>query len=193
MGAGNEARSNEPSGIVLTASSTLVICEFGNNRLRRVDPKNGHVSTIDRPFAQHDDISFCSDGTPYVLTRDGIFQISNGDVAMYLVLLQILGLVMRASRVATSMKAEGPCLRHYFLWENIHSRGRGTRSGRAPPCTYLPTRAGWALTQRERAEIAPATGIIGVDEAKIRSLLLRLMRVRVAGVLGLVVLRLAFG
>jgi len=50
----------------------------------------------------------------------------------------------------------------------------------------------WVLTQRGCAELAPATGAIGVDEANIRAVLSRLMRVRVAGVLGLV-LRFVFG
>ena len=50
----------------------------------------------------------------------------------------------------------------------------------------------WALTQRDRAEIAPATRVIGVDEANMREVLSRTIRLRVVGVLGLV-LRFAFG
>ena len=44
----------------------------------------------------------------------------------------------------------------------------------------------WALTQRDRTEIAPATGVIDSDEADMRAVLSRIMRLRVAGVLGLV-------
>ena len=50
----------------------------------------------------------------------------------------------------------------------------------------------WALTQRGRADIAPTTGIIGVDEADMRPVFSRIMRLRVVGVLGLV-LRFAYG
>ena len=49
----------------------------------------------------------------------------------------------------------------------------------------------WRLTQRDRATIVPATGIMGTDEANTRSVLSRLMRLRVVGVFGLV-LRFAF-
>ena len=44
----------------------------------------------------------------------------------------------------------------------------------------------WALTQRDRAGVMPATGAIGVDEANMRAVLSRLMRVRASGVVGLV-------
>jgi hypothetical protein len=44
----------------------------------------------------------------------------------------------------------------------------------------------WALTQRDRAEIAPAIGAIDVDETQMRTVLSRIMRLRVVGVLGLV-------
>ena len=43
----------------------------------------------------------------------------------------------------------------------------------------------WALTQRDRADIAPATGTIGMDEASTRAVLPRLTRIRVVGVFGL--------
>jgi hypothetical protein len=42
----------------------------------------------------------------------------------------------------------------------------------------------WALAQRGRAEIAPATGIIGGDEAETRAVLSRLMRICTADVQG---------
>ena len=44
----------------------------------------------------------------------------------------------------------------------------------------------WALTQRDRAPILPATGIISADEANTRAVLSHLMRLRVVGVFGLV-------
>ena len=61
------------------------------------------------------------------------------------------------------------------------------RATRIFPLIFL-----WALTQRDRADIAPATGTIGMDEARImRAVLVRVMRLHVVGVLGLV-LRFAF-
>ena len=47
---GNEARFNWPIGMALTASGTLIVCDAGNSRLRRVDPHNGHVTAIEHQF-----------------------------------------------------------------------------------------------------------------------------------------------
>ena len=44
----------------------------------------------------------------------------------------------------------------------------------------------WALTQRDRATILPATGIISADEANTQAVLSHLMRLRVVGMFGLV-------
>ena len=52
--------------------------------------------------------------------------------------------------------------------------------------TFFPLVSLWALTQRDRAGVMPATGAIGVDEANMRAVLSRLMRVRASGVVGLV-------
>ena len=49
----------------------------------------------------------------------------------------------------------------------------------------------WALTQRDHTCLAPAAGIVGIDETEMRMLLPRIMRLRVVGVFGLV-LRFAF-
>ena len=49
-GPGNGARFSFPVGMAFTPSGMLIVCDLENNRLRRVDPKNGHVTTVEHPF-----------------------------------------------------------------------------------------------------------------------------------------------
>ena len=50
-GRGNNARFDKCFGMDLTACGTLIVSDSQNNRLRRVDPNNGHTTKkIEHPF-----------------------------------------------------------------------------------------------------------------------------------------------
>lgn len=186
-GPGHSARSNVPHGMALAASGMLIVCDCHNNRLRRVDPNNGHVTTIERPFERHRDVARSSDGMLYVTARDGLHEISSADGAV--------------SRLAPSFEHDnGGLLRCHIDEPNgLFYASTGHRIFTISVSTASEWRAArifplfllWSLTQRDRAGTM-VNDTIGTDEANVRAVLLRLMRLRVVGVLGLV-LHFAFG
>jgi sugar lactone lactonase YvrE len=83
---------NEPIGMAFTASGMLVVCDRGNDRLRRVDLNNGHVTTIEHPFPDPRGVAHSSDGTLYVAETDCMG--SAAPMELSLGLLQMLSSVV---------------------------------------------------------------------------------------------------
>ena len=65
--------------MALTASDTLVVCDGNNSQLRRLDPTNGNVTTIDLPIESSRGVTIGSDGTLYLADYGGLCEISSDD------------------------------------------------------------------------------------------------------------------
>ena len=202
-GPGTNARFTDIQGMAFTASGTLVVCDRRNNRLRRVDPNNGQVTTIDLEIDRPRDISCSLDGTLYVVARDGVYEIGfHNDTAFF------------RAKLAHSNKTTGTILCCHLDEPNGHLYIGTDRPSqrcyiRRPSRIFtisvstvrercatriFPLARIWALVQAGRADIAPsegAIGVISVREANAREALSRVMHLRVVGVLALV-LRFAF-
>ena len=76
-----DTRFDDLQGMALAASGTLIVCDVLNNRLRRVNPNNGHVTTIDPVIVHPYGVSCSSDGTLYVASRGGLYEINNNEVS----------------------------------------------------------------------------------------------------------------
>ena len=185
-GLGDEGRFDQPWGMALTASGTLVICDYGNNRLRQVDLSDGRVTTIGHPFELPTGVAHGSDGTLYVASVDGVHEIRSADGVA-----SLLAFGPGDDDDPTSCHLDEPngllyvttCIQIFTV--SVHTAGE-RRAARVFPLVSL-----WALAHRDRASIAPSTGIVGFDEGEVRAVLSRLMRIRVVGVFGLV-LRFAY-
>ena len=81
-------------------------------------------------------------------------------------------------------------LRYVTTDKEIHAASVHT-AGEKCAARIFPLVRVWALAQPDRAAITPAPGIIAIGEVNMRAMLPSLMRIRVVGVLGLV-LRFAF-
>jgi hypothetical protein len=176
--------------MALTASGTLVVCDVDNNRLRRVYLNNGQVPTIEHSFESPCGVANSSDGTLYVAAEGGVYDIRSAD--------GIVSLLAPAPGFGDNQPMsfhldEPNGLLYVATCQKLFTVSVRTAGERRADRIFSRI-AFWTLTQRDRAEIAPATGIVGVDEGNIREergLCLRIMRLRVIGVFGLV-LRFAF-
>ena len=188
-GRAGEARFNAPMGMALTAGGSLVVCDMHNHRLRRVDPTDGYVTTIDHAFRCPRSVAHSSDGTLYVAAHDGLHEIRSADGAVSR-LVPSCGL--GDSRPMSCHLDESNRLLYVSTMQGIFTVTVPTAAERRADRLF-PLVSLWALTQRDRADIVPATGGVGVNEENMRQreVFSRIMRLRVVGVLGLV-LRFAF-
>ena len=188
-GRAGEARFNAPMGMALTAGGSLVVCDMHNHRLRRVDPTDGYVTTIDHAFRCPRSVAHSSDGTLYVAAHDGLHEIRSTDGAVSR-LATSCGL--GDSRPMSCHLDESNRLLYVSTMQGIFTVTVPT-AGERRADRIFPLVSLWALTQRDRADVAPATGGASVNEENMRQreVFSRIMRLRVVGVLGLV-LRFAF-
>jgi hypothetical protein len=199
-GPGNNARFTDIQGMAFTASGTLVVCDRRNNRLRRVDPNNGQVTTIDLEIDCPRDISCSLDGTLYVLARDGVYEIGiNNDTAFFRAKLAhssetngtIICCHLDEPNGHLYIGTDRPTIRSYILRPSrIFTISVSTVRERCATHIFPLARI-WALVQAGRADITPSEGVISVREANAHEALSRVMHLRVVGVLALV-LRFAF-
>ena len=189
-GLGEGACFDCPMSMTLSVDGTLIVCDLGNSRLRRVDPSNGCVTTIEHPFESPRDVTSSSDGTLYVAASDGLYEIRNGDVS-----LLAQPFAHDHDRPLCCHLDEPNGLLYSTTASEVFAVSVLTAAERRAARVF-PLISLWALAQRDRAGIAPAAGNAkegehGEEAVRVRGVLSRLMRVRVVGVLGLV-LRFAF-
>ena len=125
-------------GMALTASGTLIACDRSNNRLRRVDPNNEQVTTIDLPadlpIERPIGVSRSSDGTLYVAARNGVYEINNSNVSQ----LAHANFDDDKAQCCHLDETKGLLL-HWHRVENIHYLG--VDIGRVARRTHLSARA----------------------------------------------------
>ena len=179
-GSGNVARFDGIQGMAFTASGTLVVCDKLNNRLRRVDPNNGRVATIDLHIPRPYGVSCSSDGTLYVVASFGLYEINrNNEIMLFRLRFELPSLPNNSLKCCHLDEPNGlvyMATRHKIFTISVLSFGE-RRAARIFPLVRT-----WALVQLNRAN--PST-------AKAHAVLSRLMRLRVVGVLALV-LRFAY-
>ena len=178
-------------GMTLTPSGTLIVCDAFDNRLRRVDLSNGQVTTIEHPFERPFGVAHSSDGMLYVAAKDGLYEIRSADGVVSR-LAPSFGFGHDHGRPKYFHLDERNGLLYVTTGQEVFNVSVQT-AGERRAARIFPFVSLWAMTQRDRATIVPATG---ADEANTRAVLSRLMRLRaprrrVVGVFGLV-LRFAF-
>ena len=154
-----------------------------------MDPSHGHATTIEHPFDDPYYVAHSSDGTLYVAADGGLHEICSADgVAFRLAPNAELG---RTNHSLMSCHLDEPNRLLYVSTKQRLYAVSVLTAGKRRSARIFPVVQIWALTQRGRAEIAPAAEIIDAKETNMRAVLSGIMRLRVVGVLGLV-LRFAF-
>jgi hypothetical protein len=196
-GPGHEARFSHIWGMAITpgASGTLVVCDIGNGLLRRVDPNNDRqVTTIKVPVR----------GTQYFRRFELADVACSSDRILYVVTSGCLLGIDRAGAFPLILRGGAPARREFTRCHLDEpndlvyvTNGQEIYTASVPAVKELramhifPFVRMWALALRDRAELAPASGVISGHEASAREALSRLMRLRVVGVVGRI-LRFAF-
>jgi sugar lactone lactonase YvrE len=178
-GSGNVARFNDIQGMAITASGMLVVCDMKNDRLRSVDPNNGHVATIDLHIPHPVGVSCSSDGTLYVVASRSclLYEINRSHVKKtFRHSLLPYGLHL------SCVHLDEPNGLVYMSTEQQIFTVSVLSLGERRAAHIFPLVRTWALVQQDRAH--PCTG-------NAHAVLSRLMRFRVVGVLALV-LRFAY-
>ena len=168
--------------MALTANGTLIVCDVGNDRLKRADPNNGNVTAMGHPFERP------SDGTQHVTTSDGLHEVRSAD-----------GVVSRLA-VIVELRNQNPLSCHldepsgllYVATTNQLLTVSAQTVGERRASRLFSLVRIWTLAQLDRTDMAPTAGIIGMDEARGGAALPQAIHLRLVGVLESV-LRFAFG
>lgn len=66
-----QAQFKQPHSIVFDPQGRLVVCDIGNNRIRRIDLKTGLIETLGEPMKGPRAIDFDKQGTLWLALREG--------------------------------------------------------------------------------------------------------------------------